>query len=336
MRNQIFKDYSRLDFSTPEGRKKIFGALQYFASGERMKAEAKKVAAAMQAFGTSGDFPTSILPILEKFHATPAYDTAFEEIFDIRDFTGSKRSGFSILDVEDGLAFRKVPVGDSVEIYKMGGTKVDVNFDLYGGGLGWHRTLIDDEEYWTLEDNAGAFVNKAAADKAAAFIALIEAIESTYNLAWQAADPSGLAVTDALYTANRDAQTLNKAAVDILDDIKDKGYGVTPANAQFVVLTPLAIAGRLNKALGLLLQGFAGSPNQVAFKFRLIPTTLLQSSSSYYVCIPKLKAKGGNRMNLTVYNKFEEEKYSDIAVGWQRYGGAIGDQEQFRRCAISA
>ncbi len=336
MRNQIFKDYSRLDFSTPEGRKKIFGALQYFAGNERMKAEAKKVAAAMQAFGTSGDFPASVLPILEKFHAVPAYDTGFEEIFDIRDFTGTKKSGFTILDVEDGLAFKKVPIGDSIEIYKMGGTKVEVGFDLYGGGLGWHRTLIDDEEYWTLEDNAVAFVNKAAADKAAAYYALIEAIESTYNVAWQAPDPAALATSEATYTANRDVQTLNKAAIDILDDIKDKGYGVTPANAQFVVLAPLALAGRLNRALGLLLQGFGGSPNQISFKFRPIITTMLESSLYYYVCVPKIKAKGGNRMNLTIYNKFDEEKYMDIAAGWYRHGGAIGDQEQFRRCAISA
>lgn len=335
MSNQIFSDYNQIDFSTPAGRKEIFRAVRYFASGERAKAEAKKLQAAMQAFGNSGDFPASVLPILEKFHATPSYDTGFEDIFDIKDFTTIPRNGFQILDVEDGLAFRKIPVGGSVEIYKMGGTAVTVNFDRYGGGLGWDRSLIDDEEYWTLEDNAVAFVNKAAADKAAAYYALIEALSSTYDVAWQAADPSGLAATDATYTANRDAQTLNAAALAILTAIKDKGYGVTPGNAQFVVLTPLELVGRLNKALGLLLQGFAGSTNQAAFRFRLIPTTMLGATNKYYVCIPKIKAKGGNRKNLTIYNRFDEEKYEDIAVGWMRYGGAIGDQTQFRRCSIS-
>lgn len=333
--SKIFSDLSKLDFSTPDDREKIYAAVNYFASGKGRADQAKKYAAAIQAFGAPGDFPTSILPLIEKFHAAPAYDEGFKEIFDIRDYTGSKRNGFEILDVEDGLAFAKVPTGGKAQVYKMAGTKTTVNFDLYGGGLGWHRTLIDDEEYWTLEDNARAFVNKWYEDKAAAFYALIEAIGAGQNITWQNPDPSTLSNTNETYTANRDAQTLNKAAETILLNIKDKGYGVTPSNAQFVVLSPLQIVGRLNKALGLLLQGFNGSPNQIGYKFRLIPTTMLATTTVYYVAIPKIKAKGGDRMNLTVFNKFLEESYSDVAYGWGRYGGAIGDSEQFQRCAIS-
>ncbi len=332
--NKIFKNLSMLDFSTKSGRDKIFAAVQYFAT-ERPKAEAERYKKALQAFGSAGDFPTAANQILEKFHALPSFDAGYEEIFDIRDFTGTTESGFDILDVEDGLTFAKVALGDKAHIFKMAGSKVSVEFDIYGGGLGWDRKLIDDKKYWTLEDNAVAFVNKAAEHKAACFYALIEAIGAGQNITWQDPDPAALANTDALYTANKDAQTLNKAAETILLNIKDKGYGVTPANATFVVLTPIQIVGRLNKALGLLLQGFAGSPNQVGYKFRLIPTTMLATTTVYYVAIPKIKAKGGNRMNLTIFNKFDEEAYADIAVGWMRYGGAIGDTEQFQRCAIS-
>jgi hypothetical protein len=335
MRKQIFKDYSRIDFSTPQGRAKVFGALQYFASGQGMRDEAEKVRKALQAFGTSGDFPEAARQVLEKFHALPAYDNTWEEIFDVRDFTGTNESGFDILDVEDGLSFRKIPTGDKVHIFKMGGAKVSVDFDIYGGGLGWSRKLIDDKKWWTLEDNAVAFVNKQAYDQAAAYIALIEAILSDYNVAWQQPQPAGLAVTDNLYMANRDVQTLNKAAIDIINDLKDKGYGVDPRNTVFKVLCPLELTGRLNRALGLLLQGFGGSPNLVNFKYQLLPTTMLQSTSSYYVCVPKIKAKAGIRMRLTIFNKFEIESYEDIAVGWYRHGGAIGDQEQFRRCATT-
>jgi hypothetical protein len=333
--NKIFSDLSKLDFSTKEGRDKVFAAVQFFASGERQKADAQRIQKALQAFGSSGDFPAAANQILEKFHATPAYDTGFEEIFDIRDFTGTSESGFDILDVEDGLAFAQVALGDKALIFKMAGTKVSVAFNIYGGGLGWSRTLIDDKKYWTLEDNAAAFVNKAAEHKAASFYALIEAIGAGQNIAWQAPDPAALANTDVLYTANRDAQTLNLAAQTMFLNLKDKGYGITPANTPVLIVTPLQLVGRLNKALGLLLQGFAGSPNQVSYKFRLVPTTMFGATNVYYPCIPKIKAKGGNRMNLTIYNKFDEEAYTDIAVGWMRYGGAIGDQEQFQRCAIA-
>jgi hypothetical protein len=334
MRERIFSDFGKLDFSTKEGRAKIFAAVQYFAT-ERAKEVAKRYKAAVEAFGAAGDFPAVTNQILEKFHALPSYDNGFEEVFDFRDFTGTNESGFDILDVEDGLTFAEVPLGEKALIYKMAGSKVSVSFGMYGAGLGWHRTLIDDKKYWTLEDNAVAFVNKAAQHKAACYYALIEALGAGQNIGWQLPDPAALANTDALYTANRDAQTLNLAAQTMFLNLKDKGYGVTPANTTVVVLSPLQLVGRLNKALGLLLQGFAGSPNQVSYKFRLVPTTMFVTTSVYYPCIPKIKAKAGNRMNLTIFNKFDEEAYADIAVGWQRHGGAIGDQEQFQRCAIS-
>lgn len=334
MSQKIFSDYGKINFTTPEGRKKVFAALQYFAT-ERPKEMAKKYKAALQAFGSASDFPAKANQILEKFHALPSYDAGFENIFDIRDFTGTRESGYDILDVEDGLAFAKIPDGGKALTYKMAGSKVSVEFDLYGGGLGWLRTLIDDEKYWTLEDNAVTFVNKAAEDKAAAFYALIEALAAGYNIAWQNPDPALLPNTVETYTANRDAQTLNAAAEAILLAVKDKGYGVTLQNVNFIVATPLQLVGRLTKALGLLLQGFAGSPGQISYKFTLQPTTMFATTTVYYVILPKIKLKGGNRMNLTIYSKFDEESYSDIAVGWQRYAGAIGDSDQLRRCSVS-
>lgn len=330
----IFSDSGKLDFSTKLGRSKIFAAVQYFASGERQKAEALRIRKALEAFGGAGDFPAGVNQIIEKFHATPAYDTGFEEIFDIKDFTNTNESGFDILDVEDGLVFAKVALGDKALIYKMAGSKVSVDFDLYGAGLGWDRKLIDDKKYWALEDNAVAFVNKYYEHKAACFYALIEAIGAAQNIGWQPPDPAALANTDALYTANRDAQTLNLAAQTMFIDLKDKGYGVTPSNTTVLVATPLQLVGRLGKALGLLLQGFAGSPSQTTYKFRIVPTTMLAATNVYYPCIPKIKARGGDRMKLTIFNRFDEEAYADISIGWGRYSGAVGDQEQFKRCAI--
>jgi hypothetical protein len=329
---KIFSDLSKLDFSSAAGREKIFAAVQYFASGGPAKAEAERYRKALQAFGGPGDFPAAALQVLEKFHATPAYDMGYEEIFDIRDFTGTTESGFEILDVEDGLTFAEVPNGAKAHIYKMAGAKTTVNFGLYGGGLGWLRTLIDDKKYWTLEDSAIAFVNKAAAHKAECFYALLEALGVGHDILWQLPDPAALPNTAETYTANRDAQTLNLAAQTILLAIADKGYGVTAQNANFVVVAPLQMVGRLNAALSLMLQATGGSATKIAYKFRLIPTTLLSVATDYYVGIPKLKAKGGNRMNLTIFNQFDAVAYADVAVGWTRFGGALADQDQFARC----
>ena len=336
MKGKIIADWSKVDFHSAPGRALIKGALQAFMAAPAKKFELERqLQARLQAFGTAGDFPTRINEIIEKFHLTDLYDNGWEQIFDLRDFTGTNESGFDILDVEDGLTFRKVPTGGKARIFKMAGSKTSVEFDMYGAGLGWNRKLIDDKKYWTLEDNAVAFRNKWYSDEAAVFYALIDAISATYNVTWQAPLPAALGNTDALYTANRDAQTLNKAAIDIINAVKNKGYGVTLENAQFVVLTPFELMGRINMALKLLLQSFTGSANQAAFKFRPLVTTMLSAATSYYVCLPKIKAKAGNRMNLTIFTKFDEESYEDVAVGWGRYAGAIGDSDQFRRCATS-
>jgi hypothetical protein len=62
---------------------------------------------------------------------------------------------------------------------------------------------------------------------------------------------------------------------------------------------------------------------------------MLSSSSKYYVILPKQKIMGATRMDLTIFSKFDPESYSDIAVGWQRYGGAIGEIKQLVRCSTS-
>lgn len=333
--SNIIKDWSKVDFGNPQHRKKVFGALQAFVAAPQAVARLKdKMALHLQAFGSAGDFPTRINEIIEKFHLTTMYDDAWQQVFKVLDFTGTNESGWDILDVEDGLTFKKVPIQGKAQVYKMAGSKTSVDFDLYGAGLGWHRTLIDDKKYWTLEDNALAFRNKYYADKAAVFYALIDAISSTYNVTWQNPLPSTLANTNDAYTANRDAQTLDYAAAALISDLKDKGYGVTP-KSQFVVLAPHQLQGRLNRALGYVLQAFAGSPAQLTYNFRLVTTSGLSSSTVYYVCFPGAKAQAGDRMDLTIFNKFDEEAYTDVAVGWGRYGGAIGDSEQFRRCATS-
>jgi len=326
------KDWDKVNFADRSSIKLLEGAVNYFLSAPFENKEIKK---AIQQFGQSGDFPASVLEILEKYNVTPDYDLAFEEIFDIRDFTGSNRNGFKILDVESGITFVEVPVGGSAKLAKMAGEQITVNFAKYGGGLQWDRTLIDDKEYWTLEDNAIAFRNRAAYDRAAAFYALIEALPNTCNVAWQAPVPATLSNTDANYAAIRDIETINAACQAILTDCRNKGYGISP-NSQFIILAPIQLRARITRALGLLNASLSGTNfNGVLYNATPRFTMMLSATNKFYVCLPKIKAKGGNRMNLTIFTRFEETQYSDIAVGWMRFGGAIGDVEQFKRCSTA-
>lgn len=335
MKGRIVQDWTKVNFNDPRSRAMVFGAMNYMVNQAEHNPQLKEALrkGELQHFGQPGDFPTSILPLIEKYRLSTAFDNGWESVFDVRDMTGSQRNGFQLLDVEDGLTFNAVPIGDHADVYKMSGAKATVLFEMFGGGLQWHRTLIDDQEYWSLEDNAFAFVNKAGAHKAQIHYDLIDAVPAAQNLAWQAPDPAGLPVTDQLYTANRDAQTMNQAAENIILAVQGKGYGVTPNNAQFIVLCPLQLRGRIRRAMDIMLQASTGSLKQIDFSFQQVTTTMLASATSYYVILPKKKIKSGNRMNLTVFDQFSITSYSDIAVGWSRFGAAIGDTEQIQRCA---
>ena len=337
MKGLIVKDWSQVAYKNPEHRGKVFGALQHFCNLLEKDAKVRRALqrfSEVQNFGTQNDFPESVLQVLEKFHHTSHFDTAYEKLFAIRDYTSSQRNGFEIRDVTSGLTFEEVPLGEKVKIAKMAGVKTTVTFARYGGGLGWARELFDDRDYWTIEDNAIAFVNKYGYSKALVFYTLLEAISSGRNIAWASPVPAGLAATDANYVAVRDMETINAACLDVLTKLKDKDYGVT-ASTQFELLAPVALKGRISRALGLLNSGLAGGQNGVHYNVSPNFTLMFANQAKYYIGVPGQKNIIGNRMNLTTFDQFDPTSYSDIAVGWARYGGAIGDEEQLARCATS-
>jgi len=289
--------------------------------------------ALVQAFATSQDFPTTVLEVLDKYHQTLYYDMAYEQVFKWFDLRNSNRNGFSITDVISGLTFAVVPEGMKAKLYKMSGKKVDVTLDMYGAGLGWSRRLFDDKEYWTIEDNAIEFRNKAYGSKAQDFYDLVEGIAATYDLTWQLVT-GAISNTNENYIPIRDINTINKACEEILLRLQHLGMGVTPAS-EFLILSPIQNIGRIRRALNMVQQPFASSTTQLNYNVRPLYTLMLTNTEDYYVILPGNKLQAANRMDLTIFSDFDIEAYTDIAVGWQRYGGAIGELKQITRCATS-
>lgn len=330
-KGKIIKDWGAVNFRDPEHLKKFRGAMNAFLAAPDRNVQLK---AAMQHFATKGDFPAEILQILEKFHATTHFDTSYEQIFDIRDFTSSQVGGFDILDVSSGLTFAKVPTGGKAKVFKFSGSKATVTFDKYGGALGWDKVLIDDAQYWTLEDNAVEFRNKYYAMRAQAFYDLIDAVGSGENVSWQAVEPVSVPSTAENYNAIRDVITIETACQTILTDCKNKGYGVTP-QSQFYILAPVQLRSRILRALSIVQQAFAGSTARLTYNVTPIWTLMLSATDKYYVVLPKQKMKGGYRMDLTLFNETNILEYTETVAGWCRFGGAIGDTDQVKRCSIA-
>jgi len=329
MIGKIIKDWKKVDLHNPEHLRKVHGAFQAFMKSIDRN---EKLRSAYQAFTTKGDFPAEVLSILEKFHAVGDFDLGYERVFDIRDFTGTKESGFDILDVSSSLVFSKIPIGDKIKVYKATGSKINVPFDRYGGGLGWDRTWLDDGKYWALEDTAIEFRNKAYLKRAQAFYALIEAVAN--EISWQTPTPATLANTSEAYTVSRDVNTIQKACDTILEAVKNKGYGVT-ANSPFVAVVPNTLRPRFQKAMGRLNQAVAGSAKAVTYNVTPVYTLMLSSNSKYYICLPGKKLKGGYRQDLTLLNMMDILSYTETIAGWMRYGGAVGDTDQIQGCKTS-
>ena len=294
MRGQLIKDWTRYDHEDPKHRAALIRNLQFqFALPDKfvpaifdeknraLKGEALEVAklfsqkrsdfkkAQIEAFANLNDFPATAKDVVEKFHEIPPYDNGFEEIFDVKDYSGSRKDGFAMSTVTSGLTFRQMLVGEKLEVFQMSGSKEYVFFDYYGGALGWHRSLFENQDYWTIEDNALEFRNEAFRIRAATFYALIEAAANALvAIPWQA-HPDGVAAGNRGYLAGRDAATLNLAAQTILLANQGKGYGVDPRNIQFVVLAPLQLRGRMRQALGITYD-INGTAPQIDYTFKLL------------------------------------------------------------------
>ncbi len=286
-----------------------------------------------QAFATSQDFPSSVLEVLDKYHQTLYFDSGWEQAFKMIDLRNSNRDSFDILDVISGLRFNLVPEGLKTKLYKMSGAKVNVTLDMYSAGLGWSRRLFMNKEYWTIEDNAFEFRNKAFESKAQDHYDLIEGTAATYDQAWVAIE-GAIPNTNENYVPLRDIRTINQACEDILIRLQDLGMSVTP-NSEFIIIAPIQLKNRLPRALGMVQQAFGGSTKQSAYNVRVIYTLMFTNTSDYYVILPGNKIQSATRMDLTVFSEFDIETFTDIAVGWQWYGGAIGELKQIVRCATS-
>lgn len=340
MRSRIFNlNWEDFDHRDPEQKRLLAGALQYFCAlphrfipdrlskvAEFVKAHAELHKAQVQMFTLPSDFPTyeNAIQVVEKFHLATDFDNGYEQIFDVKDFAGTKASGFDVSDVQSGLTFNQVKPGEKVKVYQASGEKERCYFAYYGGALGWFRGLFEDQEYWTIEDNAIEFRNKPYATRAQVFYNLLEAAADLKGCCAAVPADCSDCHSDAISIAN----SLNYAAQTILVACKDKGYGLNPQTTQFVVLTPLQLRGRVRLGLGVTNQQFAGSEKIIDYSFTQVTSMMLTNTNRVMVILPKRKLKAGYRMDLTLFDDFDILSYTDTVAGWMRYGGCIGDLDQ--------
>jgi len=328
-RDKMISDWSKANFKTPEGQHQFLEAVEYFLrKPEKM---ARRMRAKAHEFTAPSDFPQNAIEAIARFHQIDQADLGWEQIFEVIDFSQTSKNGFEILDVGSGLSFRAIKPGEKAQVYKVSGDVISVNFDLYGGALGWSKLWFDDQEYWKIEDAAKEFRAKWYANKAQAHYDLVSASRPDSDVDWKGS------VSDT--KAVRDAETINFACADIIEALAGLGYEVSPSSS-FVVATPVQLWARLKNALAI--NATDGESGQLNFNVSLVATTHLKSqdlsqpdTSRYFVCLPGRKLKSGLRMDLTILSEPDILAYAETVAGWGRYGAAVGEPAQLRRCATS-
>jgi hypothetical protein len=322
-----FFRWDRLDLESKQGVRDFADAVNtYLRLPDQFASDDTRVYGALQHFTLTGDFPADVRSLALRVNEIEDIDVGHEQIFDIRD--QAEDDGFDIWTT-GGIAFTfdELKPGARTTIKTMAGAKIRIYFKDYQDALGWSPFAFIRRQYAQLEEGLAQIRASAYNSRAKTFYDLIEtsAAGAEYQITWQGDAADTIAV--------RDAKTMNAAATDIVDTLKNQGMNVMAAN--FVVLSPLIFRDRIRAALSVVQQAFAGSPTVTAFPFSVVYSNLLDTANSYYVCLPRRKLVGRYQIPPTL--RYDEDilQNLDYTALIMAYGGGIGAPNQLRECAMS-
>jgi hypothetical protein len=308
-----------------EKMKQVGRAIQAFHNEPKTPTFKQKMQAMkMQALGigVSTDFAETIGKTFEAFFEMANFDLDYEKVFKIVPVSPYKNS-WEIHTVTNGLAFRKVAEGETIEVFGMESGKQTIYADKYGGALGWTDELMRFREVAAMMDKAETFRNNFYVIKGNAHYLLIAGAGAAHIVTWQGAVADG--------QLRRDIQTLNQAAYTIGNACKDKGYGNT-ANARFVVYADPIFKARIMAALRATTAGMqttATGAVQIDANIEPVFTFNQNLKGKIVMALPGFKAQRADIMQPTQFNDTDILSLTYIQSVWAYYGAGIGDTEQF-------
>ena len=321
-------NWKNAEFGTPEGSKQIREAINYFMKFPRLKREKLEV----DHFTLGIDGPTSAAPFIDTLMREVPADMAWSRVFDTLDLTAPDaakgQSGFTVLAKGSGVVLAEVKPGQKAKVYQAQGGDVTIPFLLYGGGIEYNKTLIQDGRWWDLDSTFLDLRNAYNTNLANAHYTLLTAIGAGDNVAWQNPTPAALANTDRDYVIIRDANTIETAILQIITNANN--WAGINKDAAFVVVCPLGLASRLRRALGTDMLG----RKLLDFQVEIAPTTGI-TGTNYYVAPVRKAAKSGMRLDYEVEFDKDVLAYCESAVAWSRFGAAILSEACIARCATA-
>jgi hypothetical protein len=313
-------NWGKVDLLSPEGSMLAVKAINKFFNTKTT-----------EHFTMRADFPADGLPSLEQIRRQVEADNGWQAAFKVIDFTGGNGaggdSGFDVATAGSGLVLKEVQDGMKALVYTASGNSVRVPFVRYEGALLQIQTLIEDGRWWDLEDIMLEAYNAHNTALASTHYALFDGVGVGSNLAWQAPTPAALPATDADYVNYRDANTINKACIDIVRGA-DSWMGINAATA-FVATCPLEVAQRVSQAIAADKYGVS----KVGFNVSVVSTAYL-TGTNYYISPVGKSGRSGIRKNFEIeWDKDILANASTMAVRGR--WGAIAFDNLIRRCATA-
>ena len=276
---------------------------------------------------TGSDLPSSDpKAVIERFQNAQVWDNGYEAIFKNVNVPRPHMS-WDIFTGGTGIVFKKLEAGGEIRMQRMGGEVTTATISYYAAGFEVLSQWVDNQQWWMVEEAATDFVNAYQRKKASIYYGLIEAVSSGRNVAYNTTGASQLA---------KDVATINAGITKLVTDAQT---AKTPINVNqvFALPCPFELWPRVKAALG---QYNATGESRAVYGemlYNVVPvvTTFFATKNVFYVCVPGEKSQRADREQLTSEKARNIVNLSDIEVQYAAWGGAIGDENQFVRCATA-
>ena len=247
----------------------------------------------------------------------PLLDFGFEELYDLVDMRNAGQTSFDILDVNNLITFQEKKSGEKMKVYGITTGKASVEKMVVAAAIGILDDWINYAQFWNLNQAAEEARSKYYDKQATDHYALLAAISSDQNQAF----------------ATNDTTTINNAAAKIFTDLAGKGYVLT-GSEQLVIRANINLKSRIEYAFTTNFNSPNGGKEQIVHNVTRQYTNKL-AATSYYIGLPGRKAKRGIWSDLSAETDRDILlQGTDVAYAGE-YNMAIGEEDQFRRCALS-
>jgi hypothetical protein len=286
----------------------------------------------IQAVGVSTDFAILTKESFNVTIQTDNFDMGWEQAFKSVPL-GKNQDSWEIYDVANSLTFYKVEEGQRLECASMTGTKATAYTDYYGGAIGWTDKLIRFRKIPAMMDMASIFRNKFWANKAANHYSLLATAAAINTVAYQGAAGDG--------QLRRDVQTLNLAAYQLGNTLKNKGYG-DMANAAFIIYANPFDEDRIEAAFRATTADIVGGGLNIGQQLtrrrikRIYTYNTSITAGNPIMVKPGQKLQRAEAMSPTVYTQeVDVLTLNRVQAVWAIYGAVIGDTDQCLNIELS-